>query len=145
MRQRLIASTVIMVLLSASTLSAKDDVAQKREKSRGMATETLQQLYKLEPTSKAAIRDSAGYAVFNNMGAHVFLLSTARGAGVAVNTKTRQETYMKMISAGAGLGLGVKDYRVVFVFANDKALERFLNSGWSGSAQTDAAAKAGKT
>ncbi len=38
----------------------------------------------------------------------------------------------------------MKDYRVVFVFADDKALTQFLDSGWSGSAQTDAAAKAGK-
>jgi len=49
---------------------------------------------------------------------------------------------MKMISAGAGLGMGVKDYRVIFVFKNNKALTQFLDSGWSGSAQTDAAAKA---
>jgi lipid-binding SYLF domain-containing protein len=28
---------------------------------------------------------------------------------------------MKMTSAGAGLGLGVKGYRVIFVFENDKA------------------------
>ena len=27
---------------------------------------------------------------------------------------------MKMISAGAGLGVGVKDYRVIFVFENNK-------------------------
>ena len=51
---------------------------------------------------------------------------------------------MKMISAGGGLGLGVKDYRVIFVFQNDSALAKFLDSGWSGSAQSDAAAKAGE-
>ena len=51
---------------------------------------------------------------------------------------------MKMISAGAGLGVGVKDYRVIFVFATDKAFTQFLDSGWAGSAQTDAAAKAGE-
>ena len=33
---------------------------------------------------------------------------------------------------------------MVFVFATDKALAHFLDSGWSGSAQTDAAAKAGE-
>lgn len=48
---------------------------------------------------------------------------------------------MKMISAGAGLGLGVKDYRVVFVFETEKALNKFLDSGWAGSAEADAAAK----
>ena len=52
---------------------------------------------------------------------------------------------MKMISAGAGLGVGVKDFRVIFVFGTEKALNTFLNSGWSGSGQADAAAKAGKS
>jgi lipid-binding SYLF domain-containing protein len=51
---------------------------------------------------------------------------------------------MKGISAGSGLGIGVKDYRVAFVFQTNKALARFLDSCWSGSAQTDVAAKAGE-
>jgi len=50
-----------------------------------------------------------------------------------------------MVSAGAGFGVGVKDYRVIFMFENNQALARFLDSGWSGSAQADAAAKAGKS
>lgn len=52
---------------------------------------------------------------------------------------------MKMISGGAGLGVGVKDFRVIFVFETDKAFNQFLSSGWSGSGQADAAAKAGKS
>jgi lipid-binding SYLF domain-containing protein len=108
-----------------------------------MANQTLSELYKLQPTAQAAIQKAAGYAVFNNMGTNLLLLSTARGAGIAVNSKSKQETFMKMISAGAGLGIGVKDYRVIFVFENDKAFSQFLDSGWSGSAQSDAAAKAG--
>jgi lipid-binding SYLF domain-containing protein len=123
---------------------AADDNDEKREKSRKMAAQTLQDLYKLEPTAQATIQKSAGYAIFNNTGVNVLLLSTARGAGIAVNNKTKEETFMKMISAGAGLGVGVKDYRVVFVFESDKALAQFLDSGWSGSAQADAAAKAGE-
>ena len=63
--------------------------------------------------------------------------------GIVVD-ENGKETFMKMVSAGAGLGVGVKDYRVVFVFDNDKAFTQFLDSGWSGSAQTDAAAKAGE-
>ena len=47
------------------------------------------------------------YAVFNNLGTNLLLLSTARGAGIAVNSKTTQETFMKMISAGGGLGTAV--------------------------------------
>ena len=144
MRLKTIASILTVAMLSASMCIAADDNDEKREKSRKIAAQTLQDLYKLEPTAQATIQKSAGYAIFNNTGVNVLLLSTARGAGIAVNNKSKEETFMKMISAGAGLGVGVKDYRVVFVFESDKALAQFLDSGWSGSAQADAAAKAGE-
>ena len=144
MRLKMIASILSVALLSASSCIAADDNEEKREKSRKMSAEALQDLYKLEPTSQAAIQKAAGYAVFDNMGVNVLLLSTARGSGLAVNNRSKQETFMKMASAGAGLGIGAKDYVVVFVFENDKALTQFLDSGWSGSAQADAAAKAGE-
>jgi len=51
--------------------------------------------------------------------------------------------YMKMASGGLGIGLGVKDFRGIFVFTSRDALEQFVNSGWDASAQADAAAKAG--
>jgi lipid-binding SYLF domain-containing protein len=50
---------------------------------------------------------------------------------------------MKMASGGLGIGLGVKDFRGIFVFTSRDALEQFVNSGWDASAQADAAAKAG--
>ena len=145
MKPRIITLSLALIVLAAGLASAKDTPDQKREKSRKMAAATLKDLYKLQPTSKEAIQKSAGYAVFNNMGTNLFLLSTARGAGIAIDSKSKQETFMKMISAGAGLGIGVKDYRVIFVFESDKALATFLDSGWSGSAQTDAAAKTSKS
>jgi len=122
MKFRMIVSSVALMLLAVSVVSAKDSPDQKREKTRKMAAQTLQDLYKLQPTAESAIQKAAGYAVFKNMGTNVLLLSTARGAGIAVNSQSKQETFMKMISAGAGLGIGVKDYRVVFVFQTDKAL-----------------------
>ena len=145
MRLKIFSSLLTVVLLAAGVAAAKDSPDQKREKSRKMAAQTLDDLYKLQPTAQAAIQKAAGYAVFNNMGTNLLLLSTARGAGIAVNSKSKQETFMKMVSAGAGLGVGVKDYRVIFVFENEGALTQFINSGWSGSGQADAAAKAGKS
>lgn len=143
-RLRIIGYLLAMALFGAGLLFAKDTPAQKKDKTRQMAGQTLQDLYKAQPGAKTAVAKSAGYAVFNNMGTNVLLLSTARGAGIAVESKTKQETFMKMISAGGGLGLGVKDYRVIFIFENKAAFDRFLNSGWSGTGQADAAAKAGK-
>ena len=144
MKIRTIASILAVALLSAGMCIAADDNEEKRQKTRKMAAEALQDLYKVEPAAQATIQKAAGYAVFDNMGVNVLLLSTARGSGLAVNNKVKQETFMKMASAGAGLGIGVKDYVVVFVFENEKALTQFLDSGWSGSGQADAAAKAGE-
>jgi len=145
MKLRIIASSLAVILLAVGLASAGDSPDKKREKTRKMAASTLEDLYKLQPDSRKAIQKSAGYAVFNNMGTNLLLVSTARGAGVAVNSKTKQNTFMKMISAGAGFGAGVKNYRVVFVFETDSALAHFLDSGWSGSGQADAAAKTSKS
>jgi len=130
-----------IALLSAWSLSAKDTPDQQREKIRKMAAQTLAELHKLQPASREAVQKSAGYAVFDNMGTNLLLLSTARGSGIAVNSSTKQDTFMKMMSAGAGLGVGVKDYRVVFIFETAAALTQFLDSGWAGETQADAAAK----
>jgi lipid-binding SYLF domain-containing protein len=143
-RFKIIASILAVALLTVCAYGGEDDNEKKRQKTRKMAAEALQDLYKLEPTAQASIQKAAGYAVFDNMGVNVLLLSTARGSGLAVNNKNKQETFMKMASAGAGVGMGVKDYVVVFVFESDKALAQFLDSGWSGSGQADAAAKAGE-
>ncbi len=143
MRIRKIATVLAMILVTVNLASAKDSPDKKRDKSRKMAAKTLQDLYKLKPGAQAAIQRSAGYAVFDNFGTNLFLLSTARGSGLAVETGSKQETFMKMVSAGAGVGVGVKDYSVIFVFENAGAYSNFLNSGWSGSGQADAAAKAG--
>ena len=141
MRFRKIAGLLVVAVLTAGFASAEDSPDQKREKTRKMAAATLNDLYKLQPASKAAIQKSVGYAVFSNVGTNLLLLSTARGAGIAVDSRTRKETFMKMVSAGAGLGVGVKDYRVIFVFETEPALTKFLTSGWEASAQGDAAAK----
>jgi lipid-binding SYLF domain-containing protein len=48
-----------------------------------------------------------------------------------------------MVSGGVGLGLGVKDFRGVFVFSTREAFKNFTESGWEAGAQADAAAKSG--
>ena len=65
------------------------------------------------------------------------------GKGVAVNNKTKKETFMKMIELQAGLGMGVKKFNVVFVFDNDKVLNSFINSGWEFGGQANASATTG--
>ena len=136
--------TFLLGLLLAPGLSKADSPDEKRQKTNKMAAETLEDLYKTQPAARDAVQKAAGYAVFDNFGAHILLVSTARGSGVAINSRTGQRTYMKMVSGGAGFGVGVKDYGVVFVFETQQALAKFIDSGWDASGQADAAAKAGE-
>jgi lipid-binding SYLF domain-containing protein len=142
MRHIALFTVILWLFWAAGPAFAKDKTPEEqRGEIRKMANDTLTRLYKEKPTARGAISTAAGYAVFDNMGVHVLLLSTARGGGIAVNRKTKKETFMKMMSAGVGLGAGVKDYRVIFVFDNAKALDGFINSGWQAGSQADAAAK----
>jgi len=128
--------------MAAVVTSGKISPDERREETRKMASATLVELYNLEPACHSIIQKSAGYAVFNRKSADILALSTARASGIVVNSRTSEETFMKMTSAGAGLGLGVEDYRVVFRFETPRALSQFVNSGWDSPQPADAVAKA---
>ena len=121
-----------------------DTLAEKRQAAQQMRVDTLNALYEVEPAAREVIGSAVGYATFSNIGINLFLLSTASGWGVVHNQSTGQDTYMKMYSAGIGIGLGVKDFRGVFVFTKADALDNFVEKGWQAGAQVDAAAKAGE-
>jgi lipid-binding SYLF domain-containing protein len=119
---------------------AKDSLEDKKEKTRAMRDSVLAELYKHKPELKNRIKKAEGYAVFSNVGVNLVLASFAGGHGVVVDSKGR-ETFMKMGSAGIGIGLGVKDFRGVFIFHDKAKLQAFIDKGWDFSGQADAAAK----
>jgi lipid-binding SYLF domain-containing protein len=130
--------------LSAIPLWAASDenVQQARADIRKMANDTLERLYKTQPAAQKTIETAAGYAVFSNFGMKIFFAGGGSGKGIAVDNKTKQETYMKMVEIQAGLGMGVKKFRLVWVFENQSKLDTFINSGWELGGQTTAAAQA---
>jgi len=147
-RNKFIASgiTIILVLgfmLTTAPLCAASDekVQQQREDIRKMANDTLARLYKTQPSAQKAVETAAGYAVFSNFGMKIFLAGGGSGSGIAVNNKTKQESFMKMVEIQAGLGFGIKKFRLVWVFESQKNLDTFINSGWELGGQTTAAAQ----
>ncbi len=116
---------------------------EQRKKLQETKSATMKKLYTLDPAAKQYIANSYGYAAFNNIGINLLVVSTANGDGIAHNNKTGKDIYMTMFSAGVGIGAGVKDFRGVFVFANAKVFNHFVEEGWQAGAQTDAAAKSG--
>jgi lipid-binding SYLF domain-containing protein len=115
--------------------------AQKQAEVRKTVNETLNRLYKLQPASKEAIEKAAGYAVFSNFGMKIFFAGGGSGKGIAVNNATKKETFMKMLEVQAGLGMGVKKFRLVWVFQTEEALNGFVSSGWELGSQATASAQ----
>ena len=142
---------LIVVLLAVPFLAGINPFAnkrtpeQERQDVREMRSEVLNKLYRYAPEAEGRIQRATGYAVFSNVGVNLLLVSSGNGFGIAHDNTSGKETYMKVLSAGVGLGYGVKDFRAVFVFESQSALNRFINDGWQATAQTDAAAKTGSS
>ena len=142
-RPRRVLLLAIVGALAWTVHASDSDVVKQQKQIRSMEQDTLQRLYKAEPRTKAAVSHAYGYAVFSDLGVKILFGGTGNGKGVAVNNRTKHETFMKMIELQAGLGMGVKKFRVVFVFDSERALNSFVNSGWEFGGQTTAAAKNG--
>lgn len=144
---KLILGLLLVVVMFSGFWSGKSKKEIKEENrlervSRIMTSnETLQLLYKYAPEVKNMLLRSYGYATFSNVGVNLVVLSAEGGKGMAHCNRTGINTYMNMASGGLGLGLGVKDFRAVFLFENKKAYDTFVMSGWEANAQADAAAK----
>lgn len=138
----MIALATILLGFAGSALSASAE--EQRNEIRKMRKDTLAQLYKVHPAARASVQKAAGYAVFSNIGINLIFFSAAGGSGVAHDNRSGKDIYMKMLSGGIGLGLGVKDFRGVFVFSNSDVFNQFVNSGWEANVQADAAAKSGE-
>jgi len=142
-KMRIILGLAAMALLIAAMPAWGASKAQKQQEVQKMSRETLAKLYRVQPSAKKAVEGAAGYATFSNFGMKIFVAGGGSGSGMAVDNRTKKTTYMKMVEVQAGLGMGIKKFRVVFVFDTQKALNDFVNSGWEFGGQTTAAAKSG--
>ena len=58
------------------------------------------------------------------------------------DNKTGKDTFMKMVEVPAGLGMGIKKFRLIWVFEYKGDLDEFINSGWEFGGQGTVAAQA---
>lgn len=135
---------ILVAGFAAFLLTSPAAFADKSEKRRGeileMRQEVLERLYQDRPETRLEIKNSVGYAVFSNVGVNVVFVSGGGGKGVAHSQLTGEDTFMRMGTVGLGLGLGIKDFRAIFVFHDQKAFDDFVDKGWDFSGEADAAA-----
>ena len=139
-----IISMGLLMLTAQPAFSGQSKVDKARAEIRSSSQQILAHLYKVQPNARKAIDASAGYATFSNFGMKIFFAGGGSGSGIAIDRKTQREVFMKMVEVQAGLGLGIKKFKLVFVFDNEKALNAFINSGWEAGAQATIAATDGR-
>ena len=119
--------------------------AEWRDYLRYRRDQTLDSLYKLRPEARWEIMHAKGYATFSSLNVNLILASFIGGRGILHenNLLGGKDTYMRMAQGGIGFGMGVKDFRAVFIFDDEEVMKHFLNSGWAFGGEADAAAKGG--
>ncbi|CDH43301.1 MAG: hypothetical protein IPL59_00265 [Candidatus Competibacteraceae bacterium] len=101
--------------------------------------QTLRQLYRLKPPTRAEIEQAAGYGVFEINGLNAVLGET-HGRGVIV-TRSGGTTYMQLARTDLGPGVRIKPYRQVLVFSDAKKLSQFVAFGSPTDASRDPSIK----
>ncbi len=115
-------------------------VADQRQSVLEMRDSTLEELERIEPRLRERIRHAAGYAVFTDVTLKAFMVGTGQGYGIAVDSRTDQRIFMRMVQAGGGVGYGIKDFRNVFVFLDQERFRTFVDTGLEISSSADALA-----
>ncbi|MEO8739678.1 MAG: YSC84-related protein [Casimicrobiaceae bacterium] len=118
-------------------------IIQARQQVREMSQDALASLYEIAPGARRGVERSAGYAVFSTFGLKLFFAGGTTGKGIVVNRRTNRQTFMKMVQVQGGLGFGVNKNRLIFVFANERALRAFIDQGWEFGGQANLTAMAG--
>ncbi len=137
----LVCASITLVGCATPKGATKQD---KRSYVLNMRNETLSKLYREYPEARSKIKKAAGHAVFSSINTNLFLVSSGNGYGVAIENSSGKKTYMKMNFIGVGPGIGLKDFRAVFIFKNKHVFNDFVEKGWEFGGQADAAAKSGE-
>ncbi len=143
-------TTILTAVLAAAVLTGcmspkGDSIGKQKAYAKKMAKDGLAMIYERNPELPKKIANAAGYGVYKNLGIHWFVPSTESGWGIVHNNLTGKDTYMKLFSIGLGFGLGFRDFRGILVFDTQESIKDFINSGWGGNAQANAAFKFGDT
>lgn len=114
---------------------------EKRGSVRQMHNTALADLYRERPFVENRVKQAPGYGVFSNIGGKLLFVGAGHGYGVVVDQSTGHETFMRVANVGVGLGLGVTDFRAVFVFNDAQVMKDFIAYGWEFGAGAEATAK----
>jgi len=136
--RKLTFTAILFFLLSSSTalLAFEPDTSSEIQLSVAKAILDVQ---KKDPTIEKFFKDSAGYAVFPNVGKGGIGIGGAHGKGLVIaNDKVVGQTSLSQVTIG--LQLGGQVYAEFIFFKDDNALGNFKRGNFELNAQASAVA-----
>ena len=134
-----------LVLMTASTVAAKESPEQLRAKLDDMSQQVLSRMYEKYPSSERAIRNTYAYCTISASSVKWGFWGDDRGRGVAVNNETGKRIYVKMKEVSLGVNFGAKEYDLLFVIANKEAWDKFISGNIKFGTEVSAQASDGVT
>lgn len=129
----------MILVASCSSTQGSMSVQEKRDFLAEVEQRTLAELVEKQPETQAEMDRSVGHAVFSNRSAKIPFIGAGDGIGVVFDKNTGERTYLKVQRLDVGGGLGVREYRLVVVFFEEKPLEKLVG----GKLELAAGAEAG--
>ncbi len=133
----------VSAMLTGCTTSKGEAGDEKRQAIQSMRDDALAGLYHQKPEAKAEIETAPGYAVFSNTGLTLLSVVAGDGYGMPVDNHVGNIVYMTRGQVSAALGLGLKDFRAVFVFMDQATPQQFVDKGREFSGEADAGLQSG--
>jgi len=132
-------ATGLAGLLALSACATAPATAEGKSDLRHTSAEALRQAQANDPTLRNVIGNSAGYAVFPEVGKGAIGIGGAYGKG-DVYQNGAVVGYCDMTQASIGFALGGQAYSEILVFQTPAAVETFKNGNFRFDAQATAVA-----
>ena len=132
-----------LVLMTASTVAAKQTPDQLRAKLDEMSGQVLERMYQKYPSSEQAIQNVYAYCTISASSVKWGFWGDDRGRGVAVNNETGKRIYVKMNELSVGVNFGAKEYDLLFIISNEEAWKRFISGSIKFGSEVSAQASDG--
>ncbi len=109
-----------------------------------MAGNTLNELNSLDPKLEGKLKDAYAYAVFDSFMVNLVFYVAGKGNGVAIETSSKEPTYMLMLRAGTGPGIGYTKMRQLLIIKDQDTFDHMTTVGLDIQVSAHAALKVGK-
>ncbi len=128
---------LVMSLTACATIQVSDRQSVRQELDDG-AEEVIATLVAKDASLRQSLDAAEGYFVGRISGAKVPVFGAATGLGMLYDNQDETQTYMNISRFDVGVGLGAGTNRVLILFKDREALEKFRSGLWKSGLGSDA-------